>query len=277
MRAPGKAIDPRVMVGDLSNDQITYSNNIFEITDAMLKDIKTKFSKEGESYQELRRVYSVLNNQRFNAGNIASRFIGGVYVDRAMVGQKGETKPYTPVSLADQKRAMKTLKTHVFSPNAYQAPADLYNYLAMQRRGYNFFKGPEDPKIHQLVLRYQKKVLDHVLHPNTLQRIVDSELYGNEYSLSEMMTDLNSAIFKADVSGNINMFRQNLQIEYSKMLIAIISGPKSKKYISNAQSMALYNLKEVKKMASNGYGNVSTKAHKSYLTTLINNALKEVK
>lgn len=277
MRAPGKAIDPRVMVGDLSNDQITYSNNIFEITNTMLKDIKTKFSKEGESYQELRRVYYVINHQRFNAGNVTSRFIGGVYVDRAMVGQKGETKPYIPVSLADQKRAMKTLETHVFSPNAYQAPADLYNYLAMQRRGYNFFRGPEDPKIHQQVLMYQKRILTHILHPNTLQRVVDSELYGNEYSLSAMMTDLNAAIFKADVSGNINMFRQNLQIEYSKMLIAIISGPKSKKYISNAQSMALYNLKEVKKMASNGSGNISTKAHKSHLTTLINNALKEVK
>ncbi len=277
MRSPGKAIDPRVMTGDLSNDQITYSNNIFELVNTMMKDVKPKFSKEGESYQELRRVYYILSGQKARAADVTSRFIGGVYVDRAMVGQKGETKPYTPVSLEDQKRAMKTLSTHVFAPNAFDAPNDLFNYLAMQRRGYGFFSGPEDPKIHYQVLMYQTRVLGHILHANTVQRIVDSELYGNKYSLSSMMTDLNNAIFKADIAGSVNSFRQNLQIRYTKKLISMVVGPRSKSYISNARSMAIYNLKEIQKMASNGSGNVSTKAHKAHLKTLINNALKEVK
>ena len=61
----------------------------------------------------------------------------GVYVDRAMVGQAGGTMPYTPVSLADQKRAFNALKKYVFAPNAFKAPKDLYNYLARQRRGFN--------------------------------------------------------------------------------------------------------------------------------------------
>jgi hypothetical protein len=30
MRSPGKAIDPRVMIGDLSNDQIGYSIHMME-------------------------------------------------------------------------------------------------------------------------------------------------------------------------------------------------------------------------------------------------------
>jgi len=277
MRSPGKAIDPRVMIGDLSNDQITYSTNIFELVNVMMKDVKNKFSKKDESYQELRRVYYILSSQRAQAANVVSRFIGGVYVDRSMVGQNGEKQPYTPVSLNDQKRAMNTLTKFVFSPNAFDAPHNLYNYLAMQRRGYNFFKGPEDPKIHQQVLSYQKNVLNHILHPNTLQRIVDSELYGNKYSLSSFMTDLNNSIFKEDISGNVNSFRQNLQIEYTKMLIAMIVGAKSKKYISNSKSMAIYNLKKIKSLANNGVGNISTKAHKSHLVTLIENSLKEIK
>jgi len=277
MRAPGKAIDPRVMIGDLSNDQITYSNNIFELIDEMMKEVKTKFTIDGESYQELRRVYYVLSKQRATAAGVTSRFIGGVYVDRAMAGQKGETKPYTPVSLADQKRAMKTLEKYVFAPNAFNAPNELYNYLALQRRGYNFFMGPEDPKIHSQVLTYQKNVLAHILHYNTTQRLVDSELYGNEYSLSTMMTELNNAIFKADISSNVNSFRQNLQVNYTKKLISMIVGPRSKKYVSAVQSMAVYNLKQIEKMAGNGVGNVSTKAHKAHLKTLIANALKEIK
>tara|TARA_B110000285_G_scaffold44517_1_gene49572 strand:+ start:521 stop:3094 length:2574 start_codon:yes stop_codon:yes gene_type:complete len=277
MRSPGKAIDPRVMVGDLSNDQITYSNNIFELVDEMMNEVKTKFSIVGESYQELRRVYYVLNRQRSNAAGVVSRFIGGVYVDRAMVGQKGQTMPYTPVSFSDQKRAMETLSKYVFSPNAFNSPNDLYNYLAMQRRGFDFFRGTEDPKIHNQVLSYQKNVLKHILHPNTLQRIVDSELYGNTYELPLMMTDLNNAIFKKDAQTNVNTFRQNLQIAYTKNLISMVSGSGTGKYISSARSMAIYNLKKINKIAVNSSGDISTKAHRLHLRTLIDNALKEIK
>ncbi|MGB0880216.1 MAG: zinc-dependent metalloprotease, partial [Polaribacter sp.] len=158
MRSPGKAIDPRVMTGDLSNDQIQYSINRFELVNDMVKDIKTRFSKEGKSYEQLRQAYYILNGQSARAGDVISRFIGGVYVDRAMSGQVGETQPYTPVSLEDQKRAMNALKKYVFAPNAFNAPKDLYSFLARQRRGFNFFSGPEDPKIHEQVLNYQQRV-----------------------------------------------------------------------------------------------------------------------
>jgi len=137
-------------------------------------------------------------------------------------------------------------------------------------------RGTEDPKIHQQVLTYQQNVLSHVLHYNTLQRITDSELYGNEYSLSTFMTDLNSAVFKADINGNVNSFRQNLQISYTNTLIDMLTGKQSSRYSNNAKSMALYNLKQIRSMAA-VTGNVSSKAHKEHLRTLIDNALKEVK
>ncbi|AUP77221.1 zinc-dependent metalloprotease [Flavivirga eckloniae] len=275
MRSPGKAIDPRVMVGDMSNDQIRYSIDRFETVNAMMLGIKDKFTKSGQSYQELRQAYLILSSQKANAANVISRFIGGVYVDRAMAGQEGEKQPYTPVSLNDQKRAMVALSKYVFAPDAFKAPNDLYNYLAMQRRGYNF-RTPEDPKIHKQVLGYQKNVLSHILHPNTLQRITDSELYGNTYKLSTFMNDLNGAIFKADIYSNINSFRQNLQLEYTDMLINMLTGKQSGKYTNNAKSMALYNLKNIRNLASNT-GNISSRAHKQHLRTLIDNALKEIK
>ena len=276
MRSPGKAIDPRVMTGDLSNDQIAYSLDRIEMVNELMNDVKSKFTKEGESYQELRRTYYILSGQRARATDVISRFIGGVYVDRAMAGQEGETQPYTPVSLEDQKRAMNALATHVFAPNAFNAPNDLYNYLAMQRRGYNFFSGPEDPKIHEQVLNYQRNVLRHIIHPNTLQRIIDSELYGNEYELSAFMTDLNNAIFKADIKGSVNSFRQNLQLEYTNMLIGMLTGKQSSRYTNNAKSMVLYNLKQIQSMSAPS-GNVSSRAHKQHLRTLIENAVKEIK
>lgn len=276
MRAPGKAIDPRVMVGDLSSDQIGYSIDRIELVNNMMKDVKSKFTKEGKSFQELRRAYMILSGQRAWAGNVISRFIGGIYVDRAMAGQSGGTQPYTPVSLADQKRAMNALSKHVFAPNAFDAPNDLYNYLAMQRRGFNFFRTPEDPKIHNQILTYQKNVLNHILHPNTLQRISDSELYGNKYSLSSFMTDLNAAIFNADRYSSVNSFRQNLQVEYTNRLVGMLTGKEKGRFSNAAKSMALYNLKNIRAMASPA-GNVATRAHRQHLRTLIDNALKEIK
>ena len=112
-------------------------------------------------------------------------------------------------------------------------------------------------------------MLKHILHPNTLQRIVDSELYGNNYGLSIMMTDLNNAIFKKDAQTNVNTFRQNLQIAYTKNLISMVSGSGTGKYISNAKSMAIYNLKKINKIASNSSGDISTKAHRLHLRTLM--------
>lgn len=275
MRSPGKAIDPRVMTGDLSNDQIKYSIDRIKLANNMMRNIKQRFSKNGETYEELRNAYYILNGQAARAGDVISRFIGGVYVNRAVSGQESANQPYTPVSLTDQKRAMNALKTYVFAPDAFKAPKDLYNYLARQRRGFNFFSGSEDPKIHAEVLSYQKRVLNHILHRNTLQRISDSELYGNQYKLASFMTDLNNAIFKADINTNVNSFRQNLQTEYTKMLLKMISS--KSKYTNASKSMALYNLNKVKSWVSNGVGNIATRAHKNQLKLLINNSLKDFK
>ena len=275
MRSPGKAIDPRVMTHDQSSDAITYSIDRIELANDLMKTVKNKFTKKGESYQELRRVYRLLSGQKAGAANVISRYIGGVYVDRAMAGQQGGKQPYTPVSLIDQKRAMNALNKYVFAPNAFETPNDLYNYLAMQRRGFNF-RTPEDPKIHNQVLGYQRNVLNHLLHYNTLQRIIDSQLYGNKYTLSTFMINLNNSIFKADIYGSINTFRQNLQLEYTNMLIDMLTGKQKDKYPSVAKSMALFNLKNIKIMAAPA-GNTVSKAHKLHLRALIDNALKEVK
>ncbi|MCR9016316.1 zinc-dependent metalloprotease [Aquiflexum gelatinilyticum] len=277
MRAPGKAIDPRVMIGDLSNDQIAYSIHMMETSKKLMEGIKEKYSKEGQSYQELTQAYSVLMGTYTTAGGVMSRYIGGVYVDRAMAGQEGATQPYTPVSLKDQKRALDAISKYMLAPNAYQIPEDLINYLARQRRGFNFFGGPEDPKIHQQVLNSQRSVLAHMTHPNTLQRMVDSELYGNEYNMATYMSDLTKAIFDADINGNVNTFRQNLQIEYVNTLKGMVTGPQSNRYNNFAKSAALYNLNYIKTKVNNSSGNVSSKAHKDHLKLVINNTLEDVK
>jgi len=148
---------------------------------------------------------------------------------------------------------------------------EIINYLARQRRGFEFYSGPEDPKIHDLILSNQARILSQLMAPNTLQRLKDSELYGNKYKLSEFMTDLNKSIF-SEIDGNIDSFRQNLQIVYTKRLVDIISSDKGKRYKNHAKSLALLNLNEIME-SINSNGNMSSRAHKMHLNSIIEKAL----
>ena len=276
MRSSFRGIDPRVMIYDLSNDPIRFSIDRFKLNERIMGELKDKFLKDGSNYDDFRRGYYVLSSSSATAGTVISRFIGGVYVDRSLVGQEGGTKPYTPVSYDDQKRAFNALEKYIFAPNSFSVSNDIYNYLAKSRRGFAFSSGPEDPKIHDQVIGYQTRVLSHLLHPNTLQRIIDSELYGNQYKLTEFMTDLNDAIFKADINSNINTFRQNLQAVYVTRLIEMVVGKNSNRFKVPAKSMAIVNLEKLAKKLKNNRGDLSSRAHKKHLRKLILNALEKI-
>ena len=276
MRSSFRGIDPRVMIYDLSNDPIRFSIDRFKLNERIMGELKDKFLKDGSNYDDFRRGYYVLSSSSATAGTVISRFIGGVYVDRSLVGQEGGTKPYTPVSYDDQKRAFNALEKYIFAPNSFSVSNDIYNYLAKSRRGFAFSSGPEDPKIHDQVIGYQTRVLSHLLHPNTLQRIIDSELYGNQYKLTEFMTDLNDAIFKADINSNINTFRQNLQAVYVTRLIEMVVGKSSNRFKVPAKSMAIVNLEKLAKKLKNNRGDLSSRAHKKHLRKLILNALEKI-
>lgn len=270
MRAPGKAIDPRVNINDLTNNAISYSIDRIKLTSELMKKLKTKYIEEDKSYHELRNAYLILSGEFNNAANVISRYIGGVYVDRSFPEQKSTTAPLTPVSYADQKRAMKALNDYVFTPTVFEVPIDLYNYLEPQRRGFN--GGNEDPKVHERILAIQKGVLSQLLHSNVLKRITNSQLYGNQYSVGEFMKDLTDGIFSADAGSNVNTIRQNLQLEYVNNLISII---KNDEYDYRAQSSALYNLKQIKTMMNSAGGNVDTKAHREHIIFAVNKAMEK--
>ncbi len=273
MRSPGLGIDPRIMIGDLSNDAITYSIERLELVDEMVKDLKEKYNQAGQSYEDLIIAFSILSRQQRQAARVISRYIGGIYLDRAFIGQKNAQQPFTPVPYQEQKSAMNALAKHIFGKTAFQVPQELYTHLQKQRRGFNHYGHPEDPRLHNRVLAIQKDVLRHLLHRETLRKIIDSELYGNKYSLAKFMTDLNRAIFNSDIRSSVNTFRQNLQIEYTNYLITIYKSNQG--FPNHAKAMAYLNLTEIIKLANAGGGDISNKAHKLYLKKIIEDAFKK--
>ncbi|WP_232516236.1 zinc-dependent metalloprotease [Chitinophaga caeni] len=272
MRSPGKAIDPRVMINDLTSDAIDYAAERFQIVNNLMGRLRAKYSKPGQSYQELRSRFGYLQNQRVSMTSVLSRYIGGVYIDRSFVGQNTTTKPFTPVPAATQKKAMQVLSKYIFAPDAFKADEVLYPYLQMQRRGFNFFTTSEDPKITSSTRSIQGSgALAHLLHPVTMQRITNTSLYGNEYSVADMLSDLTKAIFAADMSTSVNVYRQYLQNEYVEMLCSI---PASKAHDDVAKGAVIYNLKKIRSsLASAASPNEATKAHRANLVFQIDKAL----
>ncbi|MDG1850324.1 MAG: zinc-dependent metalloprotease [Flavobacteriales bacterium] len=267
MRSVGKGMDPDAMIYDLTSDPVAYAIDRIELINKILPNILDKYRKEGRSHQEVLNSYMTLTAQYYVSLKIISRQIAGVHVSRAMVGQENESKPFSPVSYAAQKKAMQALAKYGFAPSAFEKAADLYPYLQQQRRGFNTPYGGEDPKIHERVLSIQKAVLAQLLNRNVLNRMVNTSLYGNEYELAIYFTDLNEAIFEEDKKTAVNSFRQNLQLAFVNRLIRIAE---SRSLHGMIRSQLHHQLNQIHDEVSTDRGiGASTNAHRDYLAYLI--------
>ena len=169
---------------------------------------------------------------------------------------------------------MRALTEHVFAPSAFATSPTLLSHLAMQRRDFDFFSGTEDPKVHDRVLNIQRGVLAHLLHPVVLRRVTDSRLYGNEYPASEVLADLTTAIFAADLRTDVNSMRQQLQIEYVQRLARIAAEGSQTGHDAIARSGVIQQLRRIDaQLASRPAGNLETQAHTGHVRLLIERAL----
>ena len=271
MRSPFGGIDPRVMVSDLSNDALTWAAGRMILSDTLLDEIDARYSKPGQDYAGLRTAYLMVTGQKATAAVVASRYVGGVYVSRAVDGQPNAGVPFAPVPLAEQQRAMQLLRTRFFAPDAWNASPALLAHLQDPRRGYS---GPGEPALHARVLAAQRAVLQFLLAPPTQERLTDSRLYGNQYSAAQVMSDLTDAIFAADAKGNVNTYRQNLQLEYVTELAAMVRGPASASYDYVSRSAAVASLKRVQAQVAVPSGDAETRAHRQHLSLVVTQALE---
>ncbi|MBK9722522.1 MAG: zinc-dependent metalloprotease [Saprospiraceae bacterium] len=269
----GSGIDPRVMVWDMSNDMVSYAEGRFKLVNKLMPTLKARFIKSDKTYESLVEKYYSLLYQRYGMANSVSKYIGGIYIDRSLPGQNSGNQPYTPVPASYQKKAMNILNNYVFSPNAFEADAQLFSYLQSQRRGFNFFGGTEDPKLDGHILGLQQSTIDYLLNATTLRRVNNSSLYGNTYSVVEILEDLTKGIFDGDQAGIVNIYRRNIQTKFVQKLGSIVGN--SLNTYDQSSNAALYNCllsiqTKVKKMKAT---DAQTKAHKSYLIYLMEKAL----
>ncbi len=272
MRAPGRHIDPRVMINDLSDDPVTWAQGRVDLVNTTLEGLPDRMLREGQSYQPLVTSYLILTGQRFGAANVASRHIGGVYNNRAAVGQTGAETPLVPVSRDTQEQALEVLEAALFGPEAFEVEEAFADHLQRQRRGWSHWGVDEDPSLHARAFAQQRAVLTHLTHPNVLERMVDTARYGNDYPVADYMADLTAMMFEADIRGNPNTYRQNLQVAYLTTLIAIVGDTGT--YPPVARSAALASINDVKGWLGPEWmpdlgGSREARAHRANLRTLI--------
>ena len=274
MRSPGKGLDPYINIYDMSTDAVTYASQRIQLVQETLNNISKEAIEPGRSYQEIYDGAGVMFRELTRSAGVVSRYIGGIRVDRAMAGQEAASDPFVPVDEDKQRQAMQVLTNQVFTPDIFTAGDNLLRYAAEQRRGFSHFGSTEDPKIHDSILQMQKSVLDHLLNPTVMKRITDSQLYGNSYSLGEVLNDLTDAVFLEDERTNVNSFRQNLQVEYVERLSRMVEEESKGRYHYQAQSLAVFNLNRITDLIDRKRSpDIETQAHVLNLELIIERAL----
>jgi hypothetical protein len=272
MRAPGRHIDPRVMINDLSSDPVSWAEGRVALINQSLEALPERFVREGETYQPLLTSYLILSGQRFGAANVASRHVGGIYNNRSAVGQDGAQTPFIPVSRDKQEQALAVLEAAVFGPDAFTIEEAYADRLQAQRRQFNHFGNDEDPGLHARAFAQQQAILAHLTHPNLLDRMTDVARYGGDYPVAEYMGDLTAIMFQDDIRGEPNTYRQNLQVAYLQALIGIVGDTGS--YPPVARSAALASINDVKGWLGAEWipdlmGSREARAHRAHLRALI--------
>lgn len=275
MNQIGLGIDPRVNVFDLSNDPIGYAEGQMGVIWDTMPVLKDRMTEPGESWEDLNQAFNILMGSMERLGGVASRYVGGVYVDRSYPDDPAAAPAaHQPVPYKDQKRAMTFITTDFFAPSAFDFPESLLGYLQRQRRGFDFANSwiRQDPLVHAQVRSMQTTILSHLLHHRTLRRMTDTSLYGNEYSVHEMLNDLTAGVFDADLRGNVGTIRRNLQVQYVKQLLKTFHSG-SLDAVSEAALLSQLEAIDNKLKVAGKRGNEETRSHRHYVRRLIKEGL----
>ena len=270
MRYPGRGIDPRAMINDLTNDPITYAVQRIELVNHSQENIVSKLSKNADSFEEFRLAHRIFIREYSRSLEVISRHIGGVYVERYDPQNVSTKKPYMPAPSDEQRRAMDLLNKYAFSNEAFPINSELLQLVQVERRMFDLYGEHEDPQMHKLILSVQDRVLDHILSPWTLYRISDTQLYGNDYSVNEVINELTQAIFTGDQNNEVSSVRRNLQTAYVRRLFGILA----QDYYDELSVAAVYtSLRDIQKIVRKSSNDTATKSHRKLISWIIESGL----
>jgi hypothetical protein len=222
-------MDPLVNRWDLGTDPLEFYSHRVNLSREVFKNIEARLEKPGEGYQVLRRSF---DNALFQSGvamRLAAKYVGGVQQSRAHVGN-GHL-PLQPVARARQQAALKLVRENLFAPQAFHFEPRLLNKLASDRfpnwRDFRSMQRRFDYPVHARVLGLQKAVLDRLLHPVVLGRVLDAEVKDPDpFTISMLFSGLQDSIWEETrgtaATLNINSYRRALQREHLTRMATMV-------------------------------------------------------
>ncbi len=232
--------DPYSNRFDLGKDPVEYAKQRTQLIGEILPNIVDKVTKEGDGFQRARQAFGVLLGNYGTATYFASRFVGGLEVNRAHKGDANGKAPFVVVPAAKQREALKFVQEKLLGDKPFNVSPEVYNQLAASRWSHwgTFDLSRLDYPIHDIIAMWQNRVLDQMLSSLTLTRLHDAELKvpANQDALTaaELIGELTKSIFSevdtlkpgeyTNRKPAVGSLRRNLQRLYLKRLGGIALG-----------------------------------------------------
>ncbi|WP_234824068.1 zinc-dependent metalloprotease [Bremerella cremea] len=232
--------DPDSNRFDFGKDALEFANNQAAVVKQAMDGLADRVVEDGEDYSRVRQAFNSLLNTHGQAMYFASRYIGGVHVNRSHKGQDNAPAPFEVVDVEKQREVMKLLSEQVFSDEPFQFSPELYNKLAPSHWNHwgTSYSVRGDFPIHDTIAQWQSTILSRLFSSITLERMHDAELKvaadQDAFTTAEMFESLTNAIFseldsleEGDYSNRnpaISSLRRNLQRDYLKRLSTLAMG-----------------------------------------------------
>jgi len=293
--------DPLVARFDLSSDPLSWAEERMTVVKAARAKLLDKGVKDGESWHLLRRAYETLLGQQLGALRTASRYIGGVYINRDRKGEDGRD-PLVPVEAAKQREALAFVIANSFRDDAFDLRPEVVRKLSTDKHRHwgALWDFDEAFSLHDRVAQVQAFALLYLMNPRTLTQVHDNELRtgadGDALTLPELFRAVNDSVFtefKSPQAGQqtgaftnrkpmVSSLRRNLQDGLTTRLIDLtINAPRSMPRA--VQTLSAMHLRELSKKldglaeaASKGQIDDYTAAHVLDLKARVDKALNSV-
>ncbi|MFP4228873.1 MAG: zinc-dependent metalloprotease [Salinivenus sp.] len=225
------AVDPLTNTWELGSDPVAFADTRTELVREVEPKLDDRLIAEGDDYHALREATTALLSERYRTLQPVVKAVGGSYVARDHKGTPDARPPFEPVDVERQREAVEVLVENAFAPDAFAFDPDRLNKLAPNRHRHwgADTDMPLDYPVHRRVSTIQTGLLEDLVHPARLQRMIDTQARteGEGYGPEALLSRLTEAVWQElGPAGRdpeaINSFRRPLQRTYTDRLVQLM-------------------------------------------------------
>jgi uncharacterized protein DUF4953/uncharacterized protein DUF5117 len=280
-------IDPTTNADDFSSDPLGFADSRLGILRTEVLPVLPKLVLgEGHDYNLLRQALdSAVFSVALDYVDMSARFVGGQILLRRVAGSpaapKGGPAPVTPVSQAEQRRALAVLDRQVFADGAYAlSPETLAVLKADLLEDWNYpWRFERDYNISTRIAGLYDSAFTTLFQPARLARVLDNERRTpkDPVTLPEIFGHLEATAFGGPAGASLSQDRRALQrllvSHLAKLAVAPLKGTPAE-----ASQVAAATLRDISrriaKSSAAGKADGYTKAHWQDLSARIRRTLE---